>query len=105
MSFAAGEGPWTAHRRSQVIAPSFERNQLFPAGLDMLVLQCLGKEPEQRPTDMTVVLAALRSVPAARWTTAEAVGLWMSLRTSRPRPTTTSETDPTGLSAPSPIAR
>lgn len=86
VSFEPGEGPWAAHKRSQVTAPSIARNQLFPAGLDMLVLQCLGKEPEQRPADMTIVLAALRAVPTTPWTTADAAALWTALHAGKAVP-------------------
>jgi len=102
VSFEPGEGPWTAHRRSQVTAPSIERNQLFPAGLDLLVLNCLGKEPEQRPADMTAVLAALRAIPAPPWTSDEAKVVWSALHAGRPMPATHgADTKP--LVAPKPI--
>jgi len=86
VNFEPGEGPWTAHKRSQVLAPSIARNQLFPAGLDSLVLQCLGKEPEQRPADMAVVLAALRALPVEPWTLANAATFWGAIRGGRPAP-------------------
>lgn len=80
VTFEPGEGAWSAHRRAAVSAPSILRNQLFPAGLDMLVLECLAKQPEHRPADMAAVLTALAAIPVAPWTREEAARAWAALR-------------------------
>lgn len=81
ITFEPGEGPWTAHQRQQVMAPSIVRNQLFPAGLDLLVLRCLAKDPRERPADMAVVLNALAELPAEPWSPKDASELWVTVRT------------------------
>ncbi len=80
VTIEAGEGVWSAHRREQVVAPSMRRNALFPAGLDLLVLQCLAKEPEQRPNDMRAVLNALKAIPVEPWGVRESADRWSALR-------------------------
>lgn len=81
ITFEPGEGPWTAHQRQQVMAPSIVRNQLFPAGLDLLVLRCLAKDPRERPADMTTILSALTELPGEPWSSKDAADAWGSLRT------------------------
>ncbi len=80
VTFEEGEGVWAAHRRAQVVAPSLRRNELFPAGLDVLVLHCLAKEPEQRPSDMSVVLNAIKAIPVTPWGVRESADRWTALR-------------------------
>lgn len=101
VTFEDGEGVWSAHRRAQVIAPSMRRNELFPAGLDLLVLQCLAKEPEQRPNDMSVVLSSLKAIPVEPWGVRESAARWSALR---PRKTPEgTPVDPDNLPEPKPI--
>ena len=91
VTFEPGEGAWTAHRRAPVTAPSIVRNQLFPAGLDMLVLQCLAKQPEHRPADMATIKSALAAIPVTPWSAEEAARFWATLRDDQKSPSTDAE--------------
>jgi len=57
--------------------PSAIARQSIPAALDQLVMRCLAKEPNARPSDVVALAEMLRSIDgAAPWTQADADAWW-----------------------------
>jgi eukaryotic-like serine/threonine-protein kinase len=64
--------------------PPSERGVELPPELDALILACLAKTPEQRPSSAVEALSAMSR--AHPWTTAQAAAFWQRFRGASPRP-------------------
>jgi len=71
----------TQHLHAVPEAPSLRLGSSLPAGLDELVLECLAKDPGQRPTSAARLAHALAALGLAEWTEAEAQDWWGRQRT------------------------
>jgi eukaryotic-like serine/threonine-protein kinase len=70
------------HLRSDPIPPSERLGRPVPAGLERLVMQCLAKNPADRPPDAAGLADALRSAGADEWSQADARRWWETTFTS-----------------------
>ncbi len=66
------------HMRNQPVPPSVRANVDVPRALENIVLQCLAKKPDERPSDAGVLREALGSIGGTAWSDAEARDWWMS---------------------------
>ena len=67
----------TAHIRDQPEPPSWRTELAIPAELEELILQCLAKDPEDRPQSVEELSRRLAAVPLARpWSQARAERWW-----------------------------
>ncbi len=74
-----------AHSSEAPPAPSRFVTAPMPQALDALVLQCLSKQPEQRPS-AAALLRQLENLPAGPWTADDARSWWAAHPIQRPRP-------------------
>jgi serine/threonine-protein kinase len=68
------------HVRAAPVAPSKRSGIDLPPALDRIVLDCLGKTPEERPQTAADLERRLAAVPLAPWTEADAATWWASRR-------------------------
>jgi serine/threonine-protein kinase len=66
------------HLRETPAPPSASASQPIPAALDAVVLQCLSKRPEDRPSDAAALARALAAIKVEPWTEARAKEWWQS---------------------------
>jgi hypothetical protein len=66
------------HLRSDPMPPSERLGRPVPAELERLLMQCLAKNPSDRPPDAAGVADALRSAGADEWSQADARRWWES---------------------------
>ena len=90
-----------AHVTEPPSAPSEKADQHIPPELDQLVLQCLAKDPKQRPKDAHALAQALARVPLARdWTNAHATDWWQGHLGADFRPVRANSDAPTAVVEP-----
>jgi eukaryotic-like serine/threonine-protein kinase len=63
------------HLHAAPVAPSSKRPGI-PGSLDAIVLACLAKEPNLRPSDATALARLLRQAEAGAWTEDDAAAWW-----------------------------
>jgi len=65
------------HLHTKPPAPSSRTDAPVPAALDELLLECLAKQPEQRPADAKALIDRLRAIPLnATWAVVDAEAWW-----------------------------
>ena len=68
---------WPQHLTETPEAPSKRLEQSFPADLEGIILQCLAKNPADRPADALTLRALLDGCEdAGRWTSTDAQSWW-----------------------------
>jgi serine/threonine-protein kinase len=67
-----------AHVQNAPVPPSTRSELQIPAALDALILDCLAKDPADRPPSATVVSERLAAIPADAWTP-DAAHVWWEL--------------------------
>ena len=79
--------------------PSTRTTNVIPLDLDAVILQCLRKNPDERPRDARALRQALeRCTMAPRWTVDDAAAWWRAFRSSpRPEARPPAEESPAGL--------
>jgi len=65
-----------SHSSEQPVPPSEKRGEPIASDLEKLVLQCLEKDPDQRPESMRELQKALSSCSAANAWTEEMAAAW-----------------------------
>jgi serine/threonine protein kinase len=66
------------HLHSRPVPPSERSSVLLPEQLESLILQCLEKEPDQRPASARELQARLRAIPLqSPWTRERAEQWWI----------------------------
>jgi serine/threonine-protein kinase len=73
-----------SHLQSKPLRPTRRAGIHLPAALEDLVMQCLEKDPENRPPGADEVARALKAVPVTPWTQAEAMVWWQEKGGLRP---------------------
>jgi serine/threonine-protein kinase len=73
------------HLRNDPVPPSRRANVEIPPALEQLVLACLAKNPNDRPSDAGQLARALSAVDVEAWTEEDARRWWEENRTSAPR--------------------
>jgi serine/threonine-protein kinase len=67
------------HVHSPPVPPSSRSDRPIPPELDALILECLAKQPDQRPNSASVLRSRLRAIPIAGPWTSERAESWWSL--------------------------
>jgi serine/threonine protein kinase len=70
------------HLRSEPVPPSVRIGRPVPTALERLLMQCLAKNPAERPPDAAVLSEALGAAGADEWTQADARQWWETTFTS-----------------------
>jgi tRNA A-37 threonylcarbamoyl transferase component Bud32 len=65
-----------AHVREAPVPPSLRTEIALPAELDALILDCLAKDPADRPQTMAELDARLEAIDVARWSAEDAKRWW-----------------------------
>jgi serine/threonine-protein kinase len=68
------------HLHTEPIPPSERLGRPMPSDLEAVLLQCLRKDPRDRPSSARDLREALRRCRVAPWTTAEAAEWWAAYR-------------------------
>ena len=72
------------HIRSEPVRPSVRLGKPIPVGLERLLMQCLEKDPADRPPSAAALSAALSDAGADEWTQGEARRWWETTFTPAP---------------------
>jgi serine/threonine protein kinase len=65
------------HVHAPPVPPSSRSDRPIPPELDALILECLAKQPDQRPNSASVLRSRLRAIPiAGPWTSERAESWW-----------------------------
>jgi hypothetical protein len=70
----------THHLHTAPEAPSKRLGAELPPGLDELVLRCLAKDPNQRPTSASALATAFEKLALAEWTATDSERWWTEYR-------------------------
>ena len=68
------------HFNEEPVAPSPRTSLAIPEALDRLVLACLAKKPDGRPTDAAALSVALAAIDVDPWTEEQATSWWRDHR-------------------------
>jgi serine/threonine-protein kinase len=68
------------HLHTEPVPPSERLGRPVPADLESVLLQCLRKDPDERPSSARELRARLRLCQAPPWTSDEAVEWWTTFR-------------------------
>jgi hypothetical protein len=75
-----------AHVNDQPVPPSLRSSFTIPHGLDALIMQCLAKDPAERPASASDLANRLaESVPLDAWTADAARAWWDQHRINEPK--------------------
>jgi eukaryotic-like serine/threonine-protein kinase len=66
------------HLQAKPVPPSVRSRRQIPAGLEALVMQCLEKDPAQRPAGALELACELRGCGAGSWTQIDAQAWWQA---------------------------
>jgi serine/threonine-protein kinase len=66
------------HREDAPVRPSRHANAV-PPELDAVILACLAKDPDRRPSSAVELATMLRAAAVTPWSDAEAIGWWRSV--------------------------
>ncbi|HEY3125188.1 MAG TPA: serine/threonine-protein kinase, partial [Thermoanaerobaculia bacterium] len=104
--FDAGSSPMQTlmdHIQKQPPAVSQRTQQRIPPELDFVLLQCLSKDPNERPQTMQDLAASLKRVPPAEtWTDERARLWWLDNATAMERPASNPAAQDLEIAAPAP---
>ncbi len=82
------------HLQSEPTSPSARLGSAVPADLETLVLDCLAKDPVDRPASAQALAGRLRTCRSAGAWTRERAASWWTEQRARPRPDDASATTP-----------
>jgi serine/threonine-protein kinase len=68
------------HMHTEPVPPSHRLGRPVPAGLEAVLLQCLRKNPDERPASARDLRAQLRGCEVPPWTSTEAIEWWTAFR-------------------------
>jgi hypothetical protein len=70
------------HREEAPVPPSRHAGAV-PPELDAVILSCLAKDPDSRPSSAVELVTRLRAAAVTPWSDAEAIGWWRSVEAGR----------------------
>lgn len=72
------------HLQSTVIPPSIRSGRTIPEGLELVIMKCLAKRPEERPQTASELARMLEWIPTEGWNEEQARTWWSSNVTVEP---------------------
>jgi serine/threonine-protein kinase len=72
------------HLHTEPVSPSQRLGRAVPSDLETVLMQCLRKRPDERPSSARELRARLRQCRVLPWTSGEAVSWWSAFRSQAP---------------------